>query len=235
MRIFLVIFFLFSTSVLGQKKSEKQNLSPFTTGEKFHILGLNAILSPSFFFDRPETLPMELIYRRFNGNNQAFRVRLEGRYDKSLEENLPFFEEKWNSSVGAAAGYEWHQPISPRWSWYYGGELGGAYYWVDEDFARPTLFAEIPMVFYRFREERITEKSIQGFFGVFFNLNSKVLLTIHQGANFSFMKNISEGLGDLVPLDPQIEDVYGSSGGGNANYFYRRVFITSKVGVHFKF
>lgn len=235
MKEFLVIFLLFFSSLVFGQEKEKQDFLPFAAEGKSHSLGINAILSPGFFFDRPETLPMELVYRKFNKKNQAFRIRLEGRYEKSLDENFPFYEEKWNSSLGGAVGYEWHKPISQRWSWYYGGELAGTYFWIDEDYARPTVFTGIPMVVYRFRSERLVEKSVQGFFGFFFNLNSKVLLSIQQGANFSFMKNISEGVGDLVPLDPEIKDIFGSTGGGNANYFYKRVLITSNIGIHFKF
>lgn len=236
MKEFLVIFFLFFSSlVLGQEKLEKQGFLSFTAGENSHILGINAILSPSFFFDRPETLPMELVYRRFNKKDQAIRIRLEGRYDISREENLPFFEEKWNSSLGGAVGYEWHRPISRLWSWFYGTELAVSYFWMDVDYARPTDFSGIPMILILHEDIRSFAISPRSIIGVFYNLNPKLSLSFEQQLGVSFARFDRRSTGDLDPLDPAIIDVYGAPGKGDLNVQRNNIFIQSNFGFHFKF
>ena len=236
MKVFLFwVFFLFSFSVFSQEKIDNKSIRPLVFDNKTKILGINAILSPSFFFDRPETLPMELIYRRFNGSNQAFRVRLEGRYDKYREENLPFFEEKWNSSLGGGVGYEWHRPISRPWSWFYGAELAISYFWFDVDYARPTDFLGIPMILILHEDIRSIAISPRGLIGVFYNLNSKLFISFQQQLGVSFGRFDRGSIGDLNPLDPEIIDIYGAPGDGDL-YVQRNNFIVqSNFGFHFKF
>ncbi|MEB2783798.1 hypothetical protein [Algoriphagus persicinus] len=227
--ILFFCFVLFSPSyVVGQESNF------LFSGEK-HLVGINGSLTHQFLFDRPKGLPLEVVYRKFNSKNQALRFRLEGSYSKLIDDDGIYYEKKWDSSFGGAMGYEWHKPVSQRWSWYYGGELAGTYYWLDDDYARPTVFTGIPMIVYRYRTDRVVEKSVQGFFGFLFNLNSKIFLSFQQDLRFSHMNYSSTGTGELDPIDQEIEDIYGANGGGDEKFVYIRVFIISKIGVHFKF
>lgn len=236
MKAFLFIFFLlFSSQVFSQAKIDDKSLFPLVFENKTKILGINAILSPNFFFDRPETLPMELIYRRFNGNNQAIRVRLEGRYDKSLEENLPFLEEKWNSSLGGALGYEWHRSINQNWSWFFGAELVGTYYWLDQNYARPTEFSGISMILYLHETRRLFVISPNGFVGIFRQVAPKLFISFQQQIGISFERYNSSDIGDLNPLDPTIEDVFGAAGNGRLSIFSKSISIRSNIGFQLKF
>lgn len=235
MKEFLVIFLLFFSSlVFGQEKFEKQDFLPFAADGKSHSLGINAILSPVFFFDRPETLPMEIVYRRFNKKNQTFRFRLEGRYDKSLEENLPFYEEKWSSSLGGAVGYEWHKPISQRWSWYYGGEVGITHDWEDEKNIK-LIINETSKVGATLETNRILNKNVSGFFGVLHNFSSRMYLTLECNLVYSSQILNSDFAGRIILIDADLENFSSSTIKSEDKFIFYRISTNLKIGVHLKF
>lgn len=232
MRIFLLIPFLFmSFSVFAQENSDGQAIKSKVFAKGTQTLGINAILNPNFFFDKPETLPLEILYRKFTKDDQAIRFRVEGRYEKSINENLPFFEEVTNSKLGVGLGYEWHHTLHHRFSWFYGGEAGFTHHWLDEDLARPTTFQGIQMIDFNFSKQRLSEFVIQCFFGTIYELNKRFFLYLQHQVSFNFQNYNSSDSGDLDPIDLSNDDIVGSSGFGNISIKNYGAIVQTKFGI----
>lgn len=178
---------------------------------------------------------MDIIYRRFNTQNQAFRARIGGAHSKVSEESGVFYDREWNSNLGLGIGYEWHHPINTRFTWYYGGELGVTYYWLDRDQAKPFVFEGVPQIQLNQSTIRTIELVLQGLGGINFQLNRKFFLIVEQSITLSSQNYDSIEFGDLIPINPPFDDNIGSSGFGEGVIKYNRVFFQTSLGIHFKF
>ena len=234
MRIFLLIPFLFmSFSVFAQENSDGQAIKSKVFAKGTQTLGINAILNPNFFFDKPETLPLEILYRKFTKDDQAIRFRVEGRYEKSINENLPLFEEKWNCSLGVGVGYEWHQKISRQWSWFYGGEVAMTYFWNDEDSTIPSVVFDTLVLRNSQGENRIVDNSVRGLLGFIYSLSSKLLFSVQQGLNISHSSYESYLAREVVPLDLVSEKEFFTTNAGGV-FSHTKISFTTKIGFQFK-
>ncbi|MHA7131675.1 hypothetical protein [Algoriphagus namhaensis] len=223
----IVLFFFFIpvfSSVHGQ------DLEPFLDGKPKHTLGVSGTFNPRFVFERSPGLPVDIIYRRFNSNNQAFRARIGGAYSKISEESGIYYDREWNSNLGLGLGYEWHHEINDRFSWYYGGELGVTYYWLDQNQARSWIVQGIPVVRKNFTTKRTSEFTCKGLVGVNFQLNSRFLLTLEQSVFLSRQDYESSDVGELVPIDPSVE-ITLSSGSGSLSAIYTRALFQTSLGI----
>jgi len=219
--------FFSSSAALGQESN-----SNFLAEQK-HTLGISGTFNPGFVFERSPGLPVDIIYRRFNTQNQAFRARIGGVYSKVAEESGVFFDREWNSNLGLGLGYEWHHEINDRFTSFYGGEVGATYYWLDRDQARPATIQGIPMIRKNFTTNRTFELSFKGLVGVNYQLNSRFLLTLEQSISLSRQNYTSSDVGDLVPIDPSV-DITLSSGFGGLSAVYSRVLFQTSLGVQIK-
>jgi hypothetical protein len=226
-----IVFFLFLTF----SSVEGQDFEAFLDGRAKHTLGISGTFNPRFVLERSPGLPVDIIYRRFNTQNQAFRARIGGVYRKVSEESGVFYDREWNSSLGMGLGYEWHHTINNRFSWFYGAELGLTYYWLDRDQARPFTYLSKPWIQNKFSTIRAFELVLNGLGGVNFQLNRKFYLTLEQSISLSSQNYKSSDEGNLVPVGFSNEDNISSPGIGTLSFSHISIFFQTSLGIHFKF
>lgn len=105
-----------------------QTAPPDSAATYQHQLGLTASPVLDGFFKNNRSLPLGLLYKRQMKPNQALRVRVVGQYSRrDTTAHLGPFDgsgiRQWAAS--GFIGYEWQRPLSKKFGWYYGVELGG--------------------------------------------------------------------------------------------------------------
>lgn len=92
-----------------------------------YALGINTNIVIDGFLDPSFRSPVEVILRKQNRTEGAWRARVTGSLSSTEVgyNEVPNEREGQSSALGLALGYEWQRLIKNRWSWYYGFELEG--------------------------------------------------------------------------------------------------------------
>lgn len=138
-KIYLLLTFLFSFYSEGISQNEgfeEAEKSPASFIEKDPLskfqIGLNSQFIIDGMLDQSIRTPIEILFRRQDSHARSFRMRFSGIFQNSRRYELEYFNKTYESTLGLAIGYEWQQRISNRWNWYYGLEVEGRKFWLDE-------------------------------------------------------------------------------------------------------
>ncbi len=157
---------------------------------KRYSLGLNTQFGLEAIFSEDNSGPLELMIRRQQGTNSAWRARmlidLNTWEQQDFIENPPFLDINNRKGWGLALGKEWQIPLRKRWYGYFGLDIEGRGEEIrthDDNYD----FENIEFVSVR-REMVVTQSFAAGilpFLGVVFKISDRLSLSTEVRLNIS--------------------------------------------------
>lgn len=97
-----------------------------------HHIGLNTQFAQDQFFNPNARTPLQIMYKRQNKGNSAWRVGMGLYYnysDSTYDANRFTGQVIW-LKTGLSLGYEWQHQVLPKTIFFYGGDLASDIYYV---------------------------------------------------------------------------------------------------------
>ncbi|MFC5271418.1 hypothetical protein [Adhaeribacter terreus] len=190
---------LFALAFLGLSTTAFAQFSDST--ETQNHLGIIAKPRLEKIFTANQSLPVGLIYKRQVKSDQALRFSAIGFYNRTVSDfgnnNYgEFFDETTESSWQTMIGYEWQKPLSKRWNFYYGAELGISSYKISKKTKFSNFQNNLPLnqviLYPNHTNHNSVNYLLQHFAGFRLNLHTKLYLATETTIAFRYSKNRDE-------------------------------------------